>query len=179
MQRRTFLLAAAAQVAIAASVRADAEPAPIGAALPVLPTDGRDWLNSAPLVPAALADRPVLVEFWTFECSNCRNTLPWMKAAAARYAPRGLAVVAVHTPEFASERDPAAVRVALTRLGIDYPVLLDADSRVWNAFGNRYWPAFYLYDRAHRLIDTRIGELHAGEARADAFEARIVSALAR
>lgn len=120
----------------------------------------------------------MLVEFWASGCSNCRNTLPWLKHIADHYTGQGLAIVAVHTPEFASERGRAAVSRAAERLGIRYPVLIDDDSRFWSAMGNRYWPAFYLYDGEGRLVARRIGELHAGRPGADGFEAEIRRLLA-
>lgn len=172
MHRRTFLGAVACAAALVPP-RASATPA----VLPGLPDDAQFWLNGPPRTAAALAGQPVLVEVWTFGCVNCRNSLPWVKRIHARYAPRGLNLIAVHTPEFAVERDPDAVRTALGRLDIGYPVLLDPESRVWRALDNHYWPAFYLYDRQHRLVGTRIGELHAGESSADAFEAAIVAQL--
>jgi thiol-disulfide isomerase/thioredoxin len=171
MRRRTFLVGivpfAAATLGLQ-SGRADP-----GILLPALPADPSLWINSRPQGREQLAGSPVLLEFWTFGCSNCRNTLPWMKSIARRYLPDGLHIVAVHTPELAFERDPAAVREAVTRLGITYPVLLDADYAVWTALGNRYWPAFYLFDRRHALADSRIGELHQGQPRADGFETHI------
>ena len=46
-------------------------------------TAADDWINSAPLTLASLRDSVVLIEFWTFDCYNCRNTLPWLKAIHA------------------------------------------------------------------------------------------------
>jgi len=77
-----------------------------------------DWINSAPFTLASLRGSVVLVEFWTFDCYNCRNTLPWLKAVQAEYGPRGLKVVSVHTPELPQERDPENVRAAVKKLGI-------------------------------------------------------------
>lgn len=136
------------------------------------------WLNSAPLTLAGLRGRPILIEFWTFECVNCLRTIAWMKHVERSYGPRGLAVVAVHTPEFAHERESANVREALKRLEIGYPVLLDPDYHYWKAIGNRYWPAFYLVDARGRVVATAIGEMHAGTARAQRFEQMIGAALA-
>ena len=65
-----------------------------------------DWINSEPLTLASLRGSVVLVEFWTFDCYNCRNTLPWLKAVHAEYGPKGLKVVSVHTPEFGQEGFP-------------------------------------------------------------------------
>ncbi|HEX7375239.1 MAG TPA: redoxin family protein [Steroidobacteraceae bacterium] len=139
--------------------------------LPALPASA--WLNSTPLTLASLRGKPVLVEFWTFDCSNCRATLPWMKRVADRYAPQGLTVIAVHSPELEHERDPSAVAAHVRQLGIDYPVLIDNDFRYWNALGNQFWPAFYLIDGQGRVVATRIGELHTGERSADDFERAI------
>lgn len=178
---RTLTVALLCLVAVAGVVLSGAPsnsaPTPVSAPeLPALPASA--WLNSPPVTLASLRGQPVLIEFWTFDCSNCRNSLPWMKRVAARYAPRGLKVVAIHSPELAHERDPAAVAAHVRELGIAYPVLIDNDFRYWQALDNRFWPAFYLVDAQGRIVATRIGELHAGERSADEFEREISSRLA-
>lgn len=177
--RRALLLLALAGVAGLAAVAPAASPATAAPAtlVPFTHVDARDWLNSAPLSAAGLRGRPVLVEFWAFACSNCLASLPWMQAISARYAGRGLQIVAVHTPELPDEYDRAAVGRAVERHGIRYPVMLDADYSYWRALDNRYWPAFYLYDAAGRAVAAHIGELHRGEPRSDAFERLIEAAL--
>mgnify|MGYP001828189423 CR=1 FL=1 len=166
---RSLLIAATwlvAPLSLAATPRTAPE-------LPALPASA--WLNSPPLTLAGLRGRPVLIEFWTLGCSNCRNTLPWLKAIHERYAPRGLTIIAIHSPEFDFERDPTAVAANVRKLGIDYPVLLDNAFQYWKAFDNRYWPAFYLLDSRGRITATRIGELHSGQRSADEFERAIES----
>jgi thiol-disulfide isomerase/thioredoxin len=39
-----------------------------------------EWINSEPLKLKDLRGRVVLIEFWTFGCINCRNTLPFVKS---------------------------------------------------------------------------------------------------
>jgi thiol-disulfide isomerase/thioredoxin len=136
-------------------------------------TSPSDWINSTPKTVASLRGSVVLVEFWTFDCYNCRNTLPWLKAIHTEYGPRGLEVVSVHTPELAQERVPENVRAAIKKLGITYPVMIDGDFSYWRAMNNRYWPAFYLIDRDGKITQTAIGELHRGDRRGDAMEAAI------
>lgn len=138
-----------------------------------------EWINSAPLRLADLHGDVVLVEFWTFDCYNCRNTLPWLKAIHTEYAPGGLKVISVHTPELPQERDPENVRAAVKNLGISYPVMLDADFSYWRALNNRYWPAFYLVGRDGRIELAAFGELHRGTKRGDTMEARIRDLLAK
>lgn len=137
-----------------------------------------EWINSKPLTLAELRGRVVLVEFWTFDCVNCRRTLPWLTAMHERYRDDGLVVVSVHTPEFERERMPANVRAAVAKLNIEYPVMLDNDFSYWKACGNRFWPAFYLIGRTGRIEATEIGELHLRDPRGRRFEADIARLLA-
>jgi thiol-disulfide isomerase/thioredoxin len=116
------------------------------------------WLNSPPLTRAALAGHAVLVDFWTYSCINCLRALPEVRAIAARYRDRGLIVIGVHSPEFAFEHDEARVRAATRELGVDYPVVLDNDYRIWGAFQNQFWPAQYLIDGEGRLRFRHYGE---------------------
>jgi thiol-disulfide isomerase/thioredoxin len=91
------------------------------------------WTNSPPLTLAQLRGKVVLLEFWTFDCVNCRRTLPLLKLVQQRYAGDGLVIVSVHSPEFSHERDAQNVREAVTRLGIPYAVMLDSDFSYWKA----------------------------------------------
>jgi cytochrome c biogenesis protein CcdA/thiol-disulfide isomerase/thioredoxin len=132
------------------------------------------WLNSPPLSLKALRGQVVLVEFWTYACSNCVNTLPHIQQWHERYAGKGLRVVGVHTPEFAFERSPDNVRQAIRRHGLSYPVALDNQYKTWNAYANQYWPALYLIDRQGRIVFT-----HFGEGDEDRIEQRVQQALAQ
>lgn len=126
------------------------------------------WFNSPPLSMAALRGKVVLVEFWTRECINCAHVLPHTQALYQRYAGDGLVVVGVHTPEYDEERDAGALEHAIGALDIGYPVAMDNDYTIWNAYGNRFWPALYLIDR-----DGRVVYRHVGEGDYDRTEARI------
>src|SRR5205823_3207477 len=99
------------------------------------------WLNGGP-VPIGRG-RVVLVDFWDYTCVNCLNTLPYLKAWHERYAGAGLDIVGVHAPEFPFARDPGYVERAARDLGITWPVAIDNDYRIWQAYANRYWPAKY------------------------------------
>lgn len=135
--------------------------APEGRRAPAL--NGGEWLNSRPLTRADLAGKVVLVEFWTFDCINCRRTVPAMKRLHERFGEGGeVVIVGVHTPELAHERDPRAVQRAIDRFRLPYPVLLDNAMANWLAFDNHYWPALYIIDRRGVIRDLHIGELHEG-----------------
>jgi len=100
----------------------------------------------------------MLVEFWDFCRPNSMRTLPYVKAWHERYGPDGLRVIGVHTPGFAASTDEQAVREAVSRLEIEYPVLIDSDMEVWREYENAGWPARYLFDGRARLFDYHYGE---------------------
>jgi len=116
------------------------------------------WLNSPPLTSEMLRGKVVLVEFWTYGCINCRRTLPYVKAWSEKYRSSGLLVIGVHTPEFAYEKDKGNVERAINDLGITYPVVMDNQYAIWNAYKNRYWPAQYLVDAQGRIRHKHFGE---------------------
>jgi thiol-disulfide isomerase/thioredoxin len=102
--------------------------------------------------------KPMLVEFWDFCRPNSLRTLPYVKAWHERYAAAGLRVIGVHCPGFEASQDEPAVRDAVARLGVPYPVLIDSSFEVWNDYGNEGWPARYLFDGHARLFDYHYGE---------------------
>ncbi|MFN2433705.1 MAG: redoxin domain-containing protein [Gemmatimonadota bacterium] len=119
-----------------------------------------------------LRGKVVLVEFWTYLCYNCKNVEGWMKETHAELAPRGLAVVGVHTPEFEVERDVANVTAYMEENGIDWPVAIDNGFRVWRKYNRtNAWPAFLVYDRSGNLVFRRAGERAVHGARAAIDEA--------
>jgi thiol-disulfide isomerase/thioredoxin len=116
------------------------------------------WLNSPPLTAMDLHGRVVLVNFWTYTCINWLRQLPYVRAWAEKYQGDGLVVLGVHTPEFDVEHDLDNVRRAVTELRVDYPVVIDNDYAVWDAFNNRYWPALYFVDAQGQIRHHRFGE---------------------
>jgi cytochrome c biogenesis protein CcdA/thiol-disulfide isomerase/thioredoxin len=119
---------------------------------------GTEWINSGALSPKSLRGKVVLVDFWAFMCYNCLNTMPHVKELYAKYKNRGFVVVGVHTPELGPERVPASVHEAVKRLGIDFPVVIDNDNKIWNAYHNQYWPAAYFADATGKLRFYNFGE---------------------
>ena len=122
------------------------------------PDIGRRWLNSTPLSITQLRGRAVLVDFWDYTCVNCLRTIPYVNEWHRRYKDAGLTVVGVHTPEFSFARSLDYVEDAVRELGIQYPVVLDNEYQVWQAFANRCWPAKYLIDKDGYVRYIQLGE---------------------
>jgi len=117
-----------------------------------------NWFNSPPLDIKSLRGKVVLMDFWTYGCINCVNTLPHVTALHSKYKDRGLVIVGVHTPEFPFEKSASNVQNALKRHGITYPVAQDNESKTWNAYSNRYWPAQYIVDQSGQIVYQHDGE---------------------
>ncbi len=105
-----------------------------------------------------IGHRVVLLDFWTYSCINCVRTIPFLNAWYQKYAPYGLVIVGIHTPEFAFEKNINNVRNAVAEYGIHYPVILDSNYGTWNAYNNLYWPHEYLIDMAGYIVHNQIGE---------------------
>ncbi len=147
-----------------ATTRVTGSDLPVEGTMPEL-AGATGWINSAPLTRASLKGKVVLVDFWTYSCINCLRALPYVRAWAEKYKDHGLVVIGVHAPEFAFERDPGNVQRAVKDLNVTYPVALDSNLAIWQAFNNEYWPAHYFIDG-----DGRIRAHHFGEGEYDKSE---------
>ncbi len=49
-------------------------------------------------------------------------------------------------------------RRAVRDLGVTYPIALDNDLKIWQAFNNEYWPAHYFIDAQGRIRHHHFGE---------------------
>jgi thiol-disulfide isomerase/thioredoxin len=157
MKATTQLFAAMLATSIAIPMTSVAEESIVGTAVSrsvSLPVEGTfpslagatAWLNSQPLTREMLRGKVVLVDFWTYTCINWQRTQPYVRAWAEKYGDHGLIVIGVHTPEFDFEKNVDNIRPAMERFRVAYPVAVDSDYAVWNAFRNNYWPAVYLVD---------------------------------
>jgi hypothetical protein len=116
------------------------------------------WLNSEPLAPSGLRGKVVVVQFWTYTCINWLRTQAHYRAWSQRYRDLGLVTIGVHTPEFKFEHDLDNVQWAVKTRLIDYPVAIDNNFAVWQAFANHFWPALYFVDAEGRIRHHRYGE---------------------
>ena len=122
------------------------------------PLPALEWVNVAMLRIDQQVGRPVLVEFFDFCRINSLRTLPYVKAWHARYAEAGLRVIGLHAGAYPPSQDPAEVREAVARLGVEYAVGVDAEFRAWRQFEVPGWPARYLFDPRLRLFQYHHGE---------------------
>lgn len=122
-------------------------------------TDPSGFINTPPFKLADIAGhKVVLLDFWTYSCINCQRTIPYLNAWYQKYKDHGLEIVGVHTPEFDFEKDYNNVSMAVKKLGIQYPVVLDNDMGTWDVYDNQFWPHEYLIDIDGFIVHDKIGE---------------------
>ncbi|MDO8626110.1 MAG: cytochrome c biogenesis protein CcdA [Candidatus Magasanikbacteria bacterium] len=132
------------------------------------------FINSEPFtIGQFIGKKVVLVDFMTYSCINCIRTFPYLNAWYDKYKDQGLAIIGIHTPEFAFEHKLENVQKALGGFGIKFPVVLDNDYATWQAYRNNYWPRKYLID-----IDGYVVYDHIGEGNYEETETKIQELLA-
>ena len=97
----------------------------------------------------------VLLDFWSTYCEPCKAEFPHLRAMYDRERARGLLVVgiAMDGPETAADV-PAFVK----RFGLDFPVVVDEDSRIASLYNpKKSMPLSVLIDRAGRIAVVREG----------------------
>jgi len=117
------------------------------------------YINTTPEeLKAAMKDKVILYDFWTYSCINCIRTLPYITAWNSKYADKGLLIIGIHSPEFEFEKDFNNVQTAVKQYNITYPVVQDNEMKTWKAFDNRYWPRKYITDSEGYIRYDHIGE---------------------
>lgn len=146
-------LAAVVAFVIAATAAAAAAP---GASLDGL-LRAHDWLNGS-VTLASLRGKVVLLDFYTFDCINCKHVQPNLRTLYHGTARQDLAIVSVHSPETPYEHDRHNLIDSLKAQGVAWPVAVDNDFAIWNSYGVEAWPTQLVFDRHGVLRATIVGE---------------------
>ncbi len=116
-----------------------------------------DWLN-APARQSELTGKVVVVDVFTVDCFNCRNVVPTLRRLYADDRAKGLEIVGIHSPETPAEKQRAYVAENLRAQGIRWPVAVDNDFALWNAYAVDAWPTQFFFDRHGRLRKVIVGD---------------------
>jgi peroxiredoxin len=109
-------------------------------------------LDGAKLALADLRGRVVLVNFWATWCKPCEDEMPAMERLYRAHHDAGFELLAISVGE-----DPDPVRAFRDRLGLSFPILLDADRSVAQAWQTFRYPESYLIDRDGVVVERYVG----------------------
>ena len=121
-----------------------------------------EWMNSQPLKLNELADKVVLIRWWTETCPFCNRSAPALNEFHDTFKDKGLVVIGMYHPKPPGPRRQEALEEAAKRLGFEFPIALDMDWRLLR----RYWLAkgVHRWTSVSFLIDKRgnIRYIHPG-----------------
>jgi len=118
------------------------------------------WLHTKPLQKKSFKDKLTLVYFWDYTSINCIREFHFLKKWHSRYQAYGFQEIWVHAPEFDFAKKKENVEQAAARFDIPYPVVIDNDFKLWDAYGARSWPTKYLINADGRIVHTQVGQEH-------------------
>ncbi|WIM06815.1 MAG: TlpA family protein disulfide reductase [Candidatus Nitricoxidivorans perseverans] len=128
-------------------------------------------LDDKPIAMSAFQGQPLVVNFWARWCGPCKEEIPELIRARAKYKGKGLEVVGI-----AIEDNAGAVNGYARAYEIDYPVLLSKDKGIplMQALGNPKagLPYTLVLDRNGRVVHKKLGLLRKADMDA-AFEAAL------
>lgn len=97
-----------------------------------------------------LSKRPMLVTFWASWCTPCLVEAPHIEALRVRYEKAGLAVVSVSI-DVPADHDKLRAQVA--SLGLGYPVVLDSEGAIFDAYRTAQTiPLTLVFDHAGNVV---------------------------
>lgn len=117
--------------------------------------------------------RVILLDFWATYCDPCLTAMPHLQTLYERYNQQGFVVlgISIDGPE-----SIANVRSTVARLGVEFPVLLDVDSRVVAQYNPRTSAPFsVLIGRDGRILVQQEGFTTGNEQALDEAVAKAIS----
>lgn len=90
-----------------------------------------------------LKGKVVLLDFWATYCDSCRESVGALKQIRKEYKDKGFELVGISL-----DAAPEQVAEFIKEEGVDYPVLVDSDLVVSQAYGVRGLPVTMLLDRS-------------------------------
>jgi peroxiredoxin len=148
----------------------------VGVVAPEL-RDVAAWINADPIRLQQQRGKVVVVHFWAFGCINCIRNLPHYQDWYEKFSKSDVTIIGIQTPETEAERSLENLKRQVQERKIEYPVVFDAQSANWKAWGNDMWPSVYLIDKQGRVRNWWYGELNWKGATGEEFIRKRIDAL--
>ena len=123
-----------------------------------LPLDGLD--GSVSKISDYLRQGPVYVTFWALWCEPCKQELRALKGVTERNKEEAFTILAVNQD---SPKSLAKVKAYVSSQGYTFPVILDPNTQIFQAFLGQALPFSVLLGKDGRVISTRTGYLPGDE----------------
>ena len=132
--------------------------APAATIAPEIAQPGLQWFNVEKPIPiASLRGRIVILDFWTEGCINCIHIIPILRGIEQKF-PEQVAVIGVHSPKFAEEKNASSVEDAIKRYEIHHPIVHDPSLSLWKEYGVQAWPTLVIIGPDGAVLGQLAGE---------------------
>lgn len=96
----------------------------------------------------------VFLNFWGTWCKPCEEEMPYINNQYAQFKDKGVQVLAVDVGE-----SELAVTKFKDRYQLNFPIVIDKDSQVMNAYGVNPLPITFLIDKEGEVVKIHTGQL--------------------
>ncbi|WP_374723446.1 thiol-disulfide oxidoreductase ResA [Calidifontibacillus erzurumensis] len=111
-------------------------------------------LNGNEVEFADYRGKGVFLNFWGTWCKPCEREMPYMENQYNVYKDQGVEILAVNVGE-----PELSVKNFVERKGLTFPVVIDKDLEVLEAYGVNPLPTTFLVDKEGKIIDIITGQL--------------------
>ena len=119
---------------------------------------GKEWLNiEYGLDRMELKKKTTLIVFWNYTDINSKKTIKQVEEWQEKYGAL-LHVAAVHSPEFAFEKDIKNIKRSVEEMKIKFPVLLDNNAEQKSSFNNESVPSLHLVNKEGKIVYSHNGD---------------------
>ena len=138
-------------IALLGCERSGKTPAPPPALEPAPELNGAlTWLNSPAVRLGNLRGKVVVLHFFNYADAASLGELAWLQDCRQRYG-ADLVLLGIHVPEYDFTLDPINVSAGVKRLGLTYPVAVDAGFKIAATYHNEAVPRVVVVDQAGQL----------------------------
>lgn len=116
------------------------------------------WIHSKPLDEKIFQEKLTLVYFWDYTSINSIREIKLLQLWLEQYRPYGFQMIWVHAPEYAVSSEEKAVKKMLEKWGIQEPVFLDNQFKLWETLQIKSWPTKILVNEEGKIIFSQVGE---------------------
>ncbi len=111
-------------------------------------------LNGGEQSLAQYRGKVILLHFWATWCVSCRKELPFIQKLWSEYEGGDLVLLGINV----DRGNRRGVESFVQEMGLGFPILLDADGKVRNAYEIFAMPTTYIIGRDGKIIGRIIGE---------------------
>ncbi len=106
--------------------------------------------------------KTIFLNFWGTWCPPCRAEMPDIQSlyeTQETEGENGVIILGIAAPNYSGEKNEQGIKDFLEKNGYTYPVLMDTDAELFEAYGIYSFPTTYMIDRDGNVFGYASGQL--------------------